>query len=306
MGKEKIKLPTTPEGWAIRLSTIVKKVQEAHGLPRFPIDIAALAKDYSRNIFPDEPITLVLGENFGRRKFEGALVPSPHAKGEWGIFYNSSIVSKGRINFTLGHEFGHYLLHRDQRGTPMYCSRKDMWAWDSEYKLMEAEANCFASYLLMPLDDFRVQTAEFRHPTLENFQPLCERYTVSLTAAVLKWLKLTTRRAMIVVSKEGFIDWSWCSEPLLKSGVYFRARQETVALPTASLAAIGASCGVPSINHPPGVWNEHEPVFESAIFSEYHDNAISLLIYPPERSNRWTQGLEEEPELADTFEAFRT
>jgi hypothetical protein len=284
----------------------VKKVHEAHNLPRFPIDIAALAMDYSLNIFPDEPITLVLGQDFGRRKFEGALIPSPHVKGEWGIFYNSSIASKGRVNFTLGHEFGHYLLHRDKRGIPMYCSRRDMWAWDSAYKQMESEANCFASYLLMPLDDFRLQTVEFRRPTLDDFQPICERYAVSLTAAVLKWLKLTTRRAMIVVSKDGFIDWSWGSEPLLKSGVYFRARQETTPLPAASLAAIGASSGIFNIAHPAGVWNEREPVFESVIFSEYHDNAISLLIYPPEGPNRWADGFEEEPELTDAFEVFRT
>jgi hypothetical protein len=29
-----------------------------------------------------------------------------------------------------------------------------------------------------------------------------------------------------------------------------------------------------------GIWSDHEPVFESVLFSEYHDMAISLLIYP--------------------------
>jgi hypothetical protein len=49
-------LPTTPQGWAIRLTQILSLHQAAHGLPRFPIDVAALAQDVSRQVFPDAPI----------------------------------------------------------------------------------------------------------------------------------------------------------------------------------------------------------------------------------------------------------
>ncbi|WP_081851299.1 ImmA/IrrE family metallo-endopeptidase [Bradyrhizobium sp. URHD0069] len=304
MGQEKIKRPSTPEGWAARVSAVVKAAREIQKLPRFPIDVAAIAQDYSRNVFPDSPITLVEGEKLGT-KFEGALVPNPTNNGEWGIFYNSSIKSKGRINFTLGHELGHYLLHRENSSNPIFCSRRDMWAWDSEYGKIEAEANRFASQLLMPPDDFRVQTSEFRRPTLAQFEPLRDRYEVSLTAAVLKWLEITTRRAMIVVSKDGFIDWSWSSPPLLKSGVYFKARQQTIPLPAASLAALGPKAATSEFLHPAGVWNGREPVFESVIFAEYHDMAISLLVYPAEGPNRWSNELDEEPALEDTFERFQ-
>jgi hypothetical protein len=62
-------------------------------------------------------------------------------------------------------------------------------------------------------------------------------HAASLTAAVLKWLETTTRRAMIVVSNDGLTGWS--SPPLLKSGVYFKARQQTTPLPAASLATQG-------------------------------------------------------------------
>lgn len=54
-------LPTTPKGWAIRLTQILSMVQGTHGLPRFPIDVAALAQDFSRQVFPDAPITIVQG-----------------------------------------------------------------------------------------------------------------------------------------------------------------------------------------------------------------------------------------------------
>jgi hypothetical protein len=98
--KKELKLPTTPQGWAIHLSKLVKIFHEAHGLDRFPIKIASIATEYSRNVFPDAPITKVEGLELSA-KFEGMLLPHPNRNGEWGIIYNSSITSKGRINFTL-------------------------------------------------------------------------------------------------------------------------------------------------------------------------------------------------------------
>lgn len=297
-----MKLPTTCEGWATRVSAFVKAATEALNVPRFPIRIDAVAREYSRNMFPKEPITIVQGGRFDT--FEGALVPNPERTGDWGIFYNAAIISPGRINFTLAHEFGHYLLHRRLSGNPIYCSRSDMWKWDSDYGQMEAEANKFASMVLMPADDFREQTKDFRKPTLAQFEVLRERYEVSLTAAVLKWLDLTPQRAMLVVSKDGFIDWARSSTPLLKSGVFYRARKETIAIPKKSVAALGPSAGVIEAAHEIGIWNRREPVFESVVFDEYRDLTLSLLIYPAEGPDRW-RGNDEEPQLMDTFEAFQ-
>jgi hypothetical protein len=300
VGQEEVKLPKTPDGWAVRVSSLVKAARAIQGLPRFPIDVAAIARDYSRNVFPQEPVTLVHGEALGER-FEGALVPNPKAKGEWGIIYNSSIKSKGRINFTLAHELGHYLLHRQSE--PIFCSKRDMWTWDSAYGVREAEANRFASVLLMPFDDFRAQTEGFRRPTLSDFEFLRDRYEVSITAAILKWLEMTTRRAMLVVSKDGFIDWSWGSTPLFKSGVFFRARQETIPVPERSLAANPQAALGNGVQHPPRVWHPAESVFESVLFSEYHGMSLSLLIYSADGIGRDVPETEDET-IPDTFEKF--
>ncbi|MER8957361.1 ImmA/IrrE family metallo-endopeptidase [Mesorhizobium sp. M0701] len=302
MGEKEMKLPTTCDGWATRVSALVKAATDALGVARFPIRIAPIAADYSRNLYPKEPITIVQGDDFGER-FEGALVPK--GNGEWGIFYNTGLRSKGRINFCQAHEFGHYLLHRHLSGNPFYCSRKDMWAWNSDYGRMEAEANRFASMVLMPPDDFRIQTYDFRKPTLSQFEALRERYEVSITAAVLKWLDMTRRRAMLVVSKDGFIDWARSSPALFKSGVYFPAKQLTIPLPGGSLAAIGRKAGTREIDHLAGVWNADEPVFESVLFDEYRDLALSLLIFPVDGPGRWDNSHDEESGLMDTFEAFQ-
>lgn len=307
MGKEKIKLPSTPPGWAIHLSQIVKVFHEAHGLDRFPIDVAAIAHEYTKHVYPDASITAVDGRAFSKN-FEGALIPKPDKSGEWGIFYNSAITSKGRINFTLGHELGHYLLHRQLSGDPIYCAKSDMWSWDSAYGKMESEANQFASYLLMPLDDFRKQTDGLPKPTVRIFDEIRQRYEVSLTAVILKWLEITPRRAMIVVSKDGFIDWSWSSEPLLKSGVFFRARQAVTPLPDRSLAAGKVTIPSPEIGTilPENVWAEKEAVYESVIFSEYHGMAISLLIYPnePPAGTYRSSGEYDDEVPFDTYDQF--
>jgi hypothetical protein len=298
---EKMKMPTTWSGWATRVSLYVREGKKLLGEPRFPIRIAEIACDYTRNVYPGDPITHVEGRNFSG-KFEGALVPNESR--QWAIFYDIGHTSKGRINFTQAHELGHYLAHRQLSGEPFYCSRRDMWEWDSEYGRMEAEANSFAALVLMPPDDFREQTRDFRSPTLAAFEPLRDRYEVSLTAVVLNWLKMTDRRAMLVVSKDGFIDWSWGSQPLFKSGVFFRAKQVTIPVPARSLAGLGPNEGFSEIQLPRGVWNEREPVFESVVFSEYHDMTLSLLIFPSTTPSHWTDR-DTEPELLDTFDKFQ-
>lgn len=233
------------------------------------------------------------------------LTPSPHRAGEWGILYNETIKSKGRQNFTLAHELGHYLLHRHANPGGLECTNRNMADWDAARNRIEAEANTFASYLLMPLDDFRAQI-DGRIVDIDVMTELAERYAVSLTAAILKWMTITDKRAMIVVGKEGFIDWAWSSEPLLKSGVFYRARQTVVELPSASLAAqeVDGDEGRHGHLHAAGVWLGSEPVHEMTVFSPSNEMTISLLLYPDRAPSRWEMAdLEEEPTL-DTFDKF--
>lgn len=295
-----IKMPNNPIKWANRISNMLDYVSKAHGLKRYPIDIASIASEYSRQAYPNEPLSLIKGEKLSNQ-IEGMLLPNPNKNNEWGIIYNSSIKSKGRINFTLCHEFGHYLMHRNKSPSGFQCSSRDMMKWDSEKALVEMEANTFASHLLMPLDDFR-RHLHRREVTLELFGELSNRYSVSITATILKWLEITNQRAMIVVGKDGFIDWAWSNAKLMKSGIFFKARQTTTELPSQSLAArrdknIDNSIGV---THPKGVWLGDEEVKEMAIITDEYDNmTISLLIYPQQSSLAYEN--DEEPSL-DSFD----
>jgi hypothetical protein len=297
-----MKMPTTWDGWASRVSLYVREGKKLLKQPRFPIRIEEVALDYSRQVFPHDPILEVMGRNWNG-EWEGALVPKDDRSG-WGLFYDTGHTSKGRKNFTMAHEFAHYLVHRNLTDRPFHCKRQDMYAWDTAYAKMEGEANQFAAMILMPPDDFRDQTKSFLSPTLAQFELLKDRYEVSLTAAVLNWLKTTDRRAMIVVSKDGFIDWAWGSEPLFKSGVYFPAKKETIPVPEKSLAALGPASGAEELRHPAGIWNARESVLESVVFADSHEMTISLLIYPKNAPLRWEER-EDEPELMDTYDAFK-
>lgn len=299
-------LPSTPVAWAIHLSQIVRIFHDAHGLDRFPIKVAPLAKEYSRQVFPDAPITLVDGIEFSPN-FDGMLMPSPNGDGEWGIVYNKSIRSPGRINFTLAHELGHYLLHRHISPDGIQCGSREMLDWRSELGAFEAQANTFASYLLMPLDDFRQQIAG-ETISLELLRHIADRYEVSITAAILKWLDITPQRAMLVIGKSGFIDWARSSDSLMRSGVFYRARQQITPLPELSLAAgnglvIGA---YGEAKHPRGVWPGNEDVHEMTIFSQMNEMTITLLVYPNDAPDkRWADELDEPPEQ-DTYDRFRS
>ncbi len=304
-----MKLPATPEAWAIRLTQLLNIYQGAHGLPRFPIDVAAIATEFSRQFFPEAPITLVEGAPLSKG-VEGMLVPKDDGSGEWGILYNSSIRSRGRQNFTLAHEFGHYLLHRAELKGKRECSGRDMGEWRNgrqrtRHDIVEAEANTFASFLLMPLDDFR-DRIRARAVDVDTLTEMAERYAVSLTAAILKWLSITDKRTMIVVGKDGIMDWAWSSDALIRSGIYYAARQDVIELPGASLAVCG---GDPDkarrgMMHSPGVWQGNEPVREMTVFSPSNEMTISLLIYPDASPSFRDMAALEEEAVPDAFDRF--
>lgn len=221
----------SPVRWAIDLSVLLNTVL---GTDRFPVDVPAVAKEYSAQRYPDDPISLVIGRDLPT--FDGALYRAPAGKKGWGIFFNSNIASRGRINFTLAHEFGHYLMHRAAYPNGIRCGEQDVVRWDSEYGQVEHQANEFAANLLMPLDDYRRQIEAHARVDLDMISHCADRYRVSLIAALLRWLGYTTRRAVLVVSRDGFILWARSSDRALKTGAFFRTSRGPIEIPAQSLA----------------------------------------------------------------------
>lgn len=295
MGQAGTVKPRPPERWTTDISEVLNAVL---GPERFPISVRDVALELSLKWFPEDPLTLIQGADLPG--FDGALLPAPAGEKGWGIFYNDSVTSKGRINFTLAHEFGHYLIYRLAHPDGIRCSQQDMWRWDSAYRQIEDEANRFAATLLMPYGDYRRQIDAKTLATLEMLSQCAERYAVSLIAATLRWLCYTERRAVLVLSREGYILWAWSSEPALKSGAFIRTSGQVVPVPDGSVAARPEAFADLrlGVDLAPGIWFR-ESCREMSIVSESYDFTISLIHLEPRLGGVFEDEDEDEPETLD-------
>ena len=270
------------------------------GRDRFPVEVKSVAMELSRQWYPDDAVTLVRGGSLGG--FDGGLYRAPAGRQGWGIIYNKDVASPGRVNFTLAHEFGHYLLHRVDYPDGIECSQTDVVGLDELLRKIELEANEFAATLLMPFHDFRRQIEASLKPALEDIGACADRYGTSLTAATLRWLEYTKRRAVLVVSRDGFVLWSRSSGRALRTGKFFRtASGPPVPIPDSSLANaqhLAASKG--RVHHEQGIWFD-EPCEEVALLSDRYDFAISLLHLDDAVA---VDHVVEEPAEADAYEGM--
>lgn len=292
-----------PKRWANDLNKILAA---AFRDDRFPVPVENIICEYSRLKFPASPVVAIEGRALG--DFEGALYPV-HDRKAWAVIYNSA-VSGGRRRFTLAHEFGHYLMHRALLPDGIECGEEAVTFRDGVD--IEQEADTFAAYLLMPLDDFRAQLPGDAVPEIDQISALAKRYGVSLISCVVRWLEYTSRRSMIVVSREGFVLWAKASEPAFRSGRFIRTKGvPPVEAPMASLVHRRdiADIAREGIDHPPGIWFD-EGCKQLSIHSDKYDQVISILHFGGNsaRSTHFDEAPEEDaydrfcPKSRDRFE----
>ncbi|MFW2374531.1 MAG: ImmA/IrrE family metallo-endopeptidase [Gammaproteobacteria bacterium] len=268
----------TPIKAANKLTRIVDAFYEVHGGDRFPVDVDRLAYGVADFFQWSDPITKISDENIPG--FEGMLAPNDN-KSKWMIAYNSSISSQGRVRFTKAHELGHYVLHRMKQSEFM-CSKDDM-LYLPDGTDIESEADKFASYLLMPLNDFRAQVKS--DINLDVFGHCADRYGVSLTAAILKWLSYTEEKAILIMSNDGFMKWACSSRPAFKSGAFYKTKNNVIELPSGSLA-IDDRIGLnkEGLEVPTKTWFKYadsdSDLLEMKMYSEQYDCTLTLLVLP--------------------------
>jgi hypothetical protein len=286
---------------AARITKVLDTVFGDDRFDRAPVDIQALAMEYSKQVAPDGPIQQIVEKDI--QGCVGALVAGDALPRQWAIMYQRG-QSPGRRAFTLGHEFGHYVLHRQLIESDasfrlgIYCDEKSVDRRDGSG--LEEEADAFAAAVLMPLHDFRRQLPAAARPDFELLSRLAQRYGVSLTAAVLRWLEYTETRAMVVLSNEGFALWAKSSTPAFKSGRFIRTKNTVFELPATSLArrqefTEEAKVGV---ERAAGVWFPESAV-EMCIRSDRYDQEMTLLHF--EKQTGWEPSTIIEPDTLDLF-----
>lgn len=192
-------------------------------------------------------------------------------------------------------------MHRAAHPNGFHCGEQDVVRWDSEYGQLEHQANVFSANLLMPLDGYRRQIAPNMKVDLDMIGGCADCYRVSLIAATLRWLQFIDRRAVLVVSRDGFILWSRASECALRTGAFLQTSGPPVPVPGVSLAALQDMLvdGRVGVDLPVGLWFP-EPVREMIMFAEQRDFAVTLLLL--ENRDRWERP-DSEPEQ-DVYERF--
>lgn len=178
---------------------------------------------------------------------------------------------------------------------------------DRKERDIEAEADQFASTLLMPLDDFRRQV-DGESISFDLLGHCADRYGVSLTAAALRWTQIAPGRAVLVASRDDHLLWAKSSKAAFKSGAYFATRKYTIELPRDALAhshnisymvdqqTIRAQCWFP--REPASM-----PLTEMTRVAGQYDYTLTLLLMP-EAEWQGAHHDEEDVLLVDTHTNF--
>lgn len=286
---------------AARITQMLDVVLGADRFDHAPVDMIQLAMEYSQKVAPQSPIHEVIERNIPG--CVGALVYGEERPRQWGIMYHLG-QSEGRRSFTVGHEFGHYILHRqlieeDARFEGgIYCDENAVVRRGGSG--IEQEADAFAAALLMPFHDFRRQLPAKSRANFDTLSRLAKRYGVSLTAAILRWLEYTETRAIMVVSNEGFAHWAKPSDAALKSGRYIRTRNTVFELPPQAFAARQdySDAALTGVMQKAGVWFS-EPVHEMCFHSDRYDQEITILQF--EADGPRFQAEENQADVLDQF-----
>lgn len=124
----------------------------------------------------------------------------------WGIIRVSERVEhEGSRNFSVAHELGHRQLGHPTSSVAALCSVPR--ARDRVDRGVESTANAFAAELLMPARLLR-RRCEVSPVSLDPARAISAEFKVSLMAAALRFVELTSERCALVFSRKGCVAWA--------------------------------------------------------------------------------------------------
>jgi hypothetical protein len=110
------------------------------------------------------------------------------------ISINSNSIYE-RKRFSLGHELGHWQLHK---GINFSCRDEDIGNSFNNSKSKEREADEFSANLLMPGFIFNPFAKTFRHIDFESIEKLAKKFKTSFLATAIRFIDSNTVPAMII------------------------------------------------------------------------------------------------------------
>ncbi|MGN8072820.1 ImmA/IrrE family metallo-endopeptidase [Mucilaginibacter sp. 22184] len=120
------------------------------------------------------------------------------------VSISNAITHPGRRNFILGHEVGHFILHKD---AAVLFSDTDLTLSEWYKKgLQEQEANTFASELLMPEPLYRSKVTG-KKLSIGLIEDVSGYFQTSLLATFIKYISLGSFPAMVIFMEDGIVKW---------------------------------------------------------------------------------------------------
>lgn len=130
--------------------------------------------------------------------------------GHYSITYNDKIISPGRIRFTLMHEIGHIYLNHLPDFDQTVLARGGLA--DTEYELLEKEANIFSSEVLSPYPVLKILGWN-QYNTIQKHCGLSKRAAISRAEQMLDTVftkEMARKSALIIRSFHTFIHKKKC------------------------------------------------------------------------------------------------
>lgn len=232
----------------------------------------------------------------------GALVRNPDDAAEWGIFYDGSTRHERR-RFTIAHELGHFVLHRD-RQTDFNCDKTSVFSGSETMAAIEREANVFASNLLMPGDVFG-KCIDGAHIDLHLLSGLAKQFEVSFEALCIRFIQHTNQRAILVCWDNGYLDYECRSKSAVKTRARVR-RTDDPQEPFPDTVAVDGDIAQEwqGITISAALWcPEEAPYMKLTEFKHTYserDRVLSLLLLESAEPRKWDNSWHDE----DSFDSY--
>jgi hypothetical protein len=155
------------------------------------VDLSALAQDLKLSIVEADADS-----------FDGALLCSRNRL-SGRILVKRSMREEGRKRFTVAHEIGHFILHRERQ---ISCLPSDIARWENAGENPERQADNFASELQLPSHELLKQIGD-GSPSFQLIGSLADFFGTSLTATARKYCEVAPQECAVVWSVDGTIRW---------------------------------------------------------------------------------------------------
>jgi Zn-dependent peptidase ImmA (M78 family) len=207
--------------------------------------------------------------------FDGALLCS-RSRLSGRILVNAAIREEGRKRFTVAHEIGHFIVHRERQ---ISCLPSDIARWEDGRANPERQADSFASELLLPSAEVLKQIGD-QWPSFHLVSSLAEFFGASLTATARKYCEIAPQECAVVWSVDGIIKWMhpatrfrhWITTGSELSSVTVARQMLDGAIFSAGMQEIPAEAWISSFYLPEGasIWEESRPM-------PFYKGCLSLL-----------------------------